>query len=69
MHVLRPRDGEATYLVVSEWDSEKHFKAWTKSDAFAEGHRRGFDDLKKAKERGEPALMTSRFVTYYVITT
>lgn len=68
MHVLRPHDDSA-YLVVSEWDSEVNFRAWTRSEAFAEGHRRGFDDLKEARKRGESPPMKSEFRTYDVVTT
>ncbi|MCB2231149.1 antibiotic biosynthesis monooxygenase [bacterium] len=73
MQVLRPRDNggktdRSAYLVVSEWDSEADFKRWTKSEAFEKGHRRGFDDVKAARERGEAAPMKSEFVTYDVIT-
>lgn len=66
MHVLRPKD-DGDYLIVSHWDTEEEFQAWTKSEAFIEGHKRGFEDLKKAKERGEESPMTSDFKTYEVI--
>jgi heme-degrading monooxygenase HmoA len=66
MQVLRPnQDGE--YLIVSHWESEDAFKSWTNSPAFLEGHKRGFEDLRKAKERGEQAPMRSSFKTYEVI--
>lgn len=71
MQVLRPRESGAertAYLVVSEWDSETDFKRWTKSEAFEKGHRRGFADLKSARETGEAPPMKSEFVTYDVIT-
>ncbi len=68
MYVLRPqREGDA-YLVVSHWDSEAHFKAWLKSPEFLEGHKRGFEDVRQAKERGEEPPMTSDFRTYEIIT-
>ena len=67
MEVLKPqKEGEA-YLVVSHWTDEESFKAWTGSPEFIEGHKRGFEDLKQAKERGEEPPMTSSFVTYDVI--
>lgn len=67
MQVLRPnRDGEA-YLIVSYWENEESFKQWTGSPEFIEGHKRGFEDLRLAKERGEEAPMTSDFITYDVI--
>ncbi|GBC91901.1 Heme-degrading monooxygenase HmoB [bacterium HR15] len=67
VHVLRPqREGEP-YLVVSYWQSEAHFRAWLRSPEFLEGHRRGFEDLRQAKERGEEPPMHSDFRTYEVI--
>lgn len=66
MQVLRPnQDGE--YLIVSHWDSETAFKTWTSSPEFIEGHKRGFDDIRKAREQGEQAPMSSSFKTYEVI--
>ncbi|MFN7015939.1 MAG: antibiotic biosynthesis monooxygenase family protein [Fimbriimonadales bacterium] len=68
MYVLRPqREGDA-YLVVSHWDSEAHFKAWLQSPEFIEGHKRGFEDLREAKARGEEPPMRSDFRTYEIIT-
>lgn len=66
MEVLKPMDG-GNYLIVSHWDSEEAFKDWTKSPEFLEGHKRGFEDIKLARERGEEAPMTSDFKTYEVI--
>jgi heme-degrading monooxygenase HmoA len=68
MKVLRPQNPGKQYLIVSEWDSEEAFKGWTKSEAFIEGHRRGFADLDEARKRGEEAPMTSEFLTYEVLT-
>jgi heme-degrading monooxygenase HmoA len=66
MHVLKPtQDGE--YLIVSHWESEEAFKKWTGSPEFIEGHKRGFEDIRKAKERGEKSPMSSSFKTYSVI--
>ena len=69
MHVLRPQETGKEYLIVSEWDSEDNFQAWTKSDAFVQGHRRAFADIKAARERGEEAPMSSEFQIYEVIAT
>ena len=69
MRVLRPKDRSQSCLIVSEWDCEESFKAWTKSEAFIKGHRRGFADLEEAKKRGEEAPMTSKSCTYEVIAT
>lgn len=68
MEVLKPNGEDGPYLVVSHWDSEAHFQGWMKSDAFAEGHRRAFADLKAAAERGEKPPMHSQFKTYTVLT-
>ena len=67
MEVLKPRDGGDIYLIVSHWDSEDAFKDWTKSAEFLEGHKRGFEDIKIAKEKGEEPPMKSDFKTYEVI--
>jgi heme-degrading monooxygenase HmoA len=67
MHVLRPMDGEGDYLIVSHWDTADHFKRWTTSPAFIEGHKRGFEDIAKAKREGKEPPMKSDFKTYEVI--
>jgi heme-degrading monooxygenase HmoA len=66
MQVLRPQaDGD--YLIVSHWESEEAFKQWTNSPEFIEGHKRGFDDIRKARENGQEPPMRSSFKTYSVI--
>lgn len=67
MEVLKPQDGDDNYLIVSHWESEENFKSWTKSPEFIEGHKRGFEDLRIAKEKGEEPPMSSSFKTYEVI--
>lgn len=67
MQVLKPKDGESSYLIVSFWETEEHFKAWTGSAEFLEGHKRGFADLAKAKAEGKEAPMKSSFKTYNVL--
>ncbi|HEY9178055.1 MAG TPA: antibiotic biosynthesis monooxygenase [Flavipsychrobacter sp.] len=67
MHVLRPAKEGDNYLIVSYWETEAAFKDWTKSDAFIQGHKRGFADLAKAKEEGRSAPMSSDFKTYEII--
>lgn len=67
MHVLRPEQEGDNYLIVSYWEHEQAFKDWTKSEAFIEGHKRGFADLAKAKQEGKPAPMSSDFKTYEII--
>lgn len=67
MHVLRPdREGEP-YLIISYWKDEASFLSWTKSEAFMQGHKRGFEDVAKAKAEGKPAPMKSDFRTYEII--
>ena len=67
MFVLRPNTEDGDYLIVSHWDSEESFSSWTKSEAFIEGHKRGFADIREAKAQGKEPPMHSRFVTYDVI--
>lgn len=67
MNVLRPNKENDQYLIVSYWDSKEQFEAWTRSPEFLEGHKRGFEDLRLAKERGEEAPMHSDFRTYDII--
>lgn len=66
MQVLKP-NGEGEYLIVSHWSSEAAFKQWTSSPEFLEGHKRGFEDIRRAKESGANPPMTSTFKTYEVI--
>ncbi|MCW3125301.1 MAG: antibiotic biosynthesis monooxygenase [Bacteroidetes bacterium] len=66
MEVLKPADGSA-FLIVSYWDSEEAFKAWTGSPEFREGHKRGFEDIAKAKQEGKEPPMKSSFKTYSVL--
>ncbi|HCD51269.1 MAG TPA: hypothetical protein DEQ34_02385 [Balneolaceae bacterium] len=68
MHVLKPQVPGEENLVISYWDTEEDFKAWTKSEAFIKGHKRGFEDVKKAKDAGQEPPMTSSFKTYEIIT-
>lgn len=67
MQVLKPNKEEDNYLIVSYWESEEAFKQWTTSPAFMEGHKRGFEDLRKAKEEGKQAPVHSDFKTYSII--
>lgn len=68
MNVLKDKNPEAPYLVVSYWLSEAHFDAWVGSPEFHEGHKRAFADLKEFKERGEEPPMTSEFSVYTILT-
>jgi heme-degrading monooxygenase HmoA len=68
MAVLRPtREGDA-YLIVSFWKDQASFDGWRTSPTFLEGHRRGFEDVRQARERGEQPPMTSRMETYEILT-
>lgn len=67
MQVLKPQDGQSSYLIVSFWETEEHFKTWTSSPEFLEGHKRGFADIAKAKSEGKEPPMKSNFKTYEVI--
>lgn len=40
-HLLRPRNDGDPYVVMTFWETEAHFTAWTESDAFRQGHARG----------------------------
>src|SRR5689334_22833144 len=67
MEVLRPARPEDPYLIMSHWESEENFKSWTNSPEFLEGHKRGFEDIRRAKEEGRTPPMKSDFKTYQVI--
>lgn len=69
MHVLKPTEPGAPYLVVSYWEQEACFTNWVGSPEFHEGHRRAFEDLRQAKEAGRTPPMKSDFATYSVLTT
>lgn len=36
--LLRPLEGQDSYLVYTRWDSQEHFQAWLDSQAFGQGH-------------------------------
>ncbi|GGJ60378.1 antibiotic biosynthesis monooxygenase family protein [Deinococcus aquiradiocola] len=38
--VLRPTTPDDPYIVLTVWESREHFDAWTRSDAFVQGHAR-----------------------------
>jgi heme oxygenase (mycobilin-producing) len=67
MEVLRPSNDKDEYLIISHWDSEEGFHEWTHSAEFLEGHRRGFEDIRKARVEGKVLPMHSTFKTYIVI--
>jgi heme-degrading monooxygenase HmoA len=67
MNVLKSSKVEGEYLVVSYWESEEQFSQWVGSTEFLEGHKRGFEDIRIAKEQGKELPMVSQFHTYTVI--
>ncbi len=67
MAVLEPSTPEGPYLIMSYWKDEESFQGWTQSEEFLEGHKRGFEDMRKAKEAGETPPMRSKFSTYAVL--
>jgi heme oxygenase (mycobilin-producing) len=67
MKVLAPTQEGGDYLVVSHWESQAAFDHWRTSPEFAEGHRRGFADVAKAKAEGRKPPMTSSMKTYTVL--
>lgn len=46
--VLRPTEPDAPYVVLSFWDSQEDFEAWTRSEAFAQVHARSGSLPKEA---------------------
>lgn len=67
MYVLKPAKDDEPYLVISYWENEESFVNWTRSAAFLEGHKRGFEDIEKARAEGSPLPMKSDFKTYEII--
>ncbi|MCS7219437.1 MAG: antibiotic biosynthesis monooxygenase [Thermus sp.] len=55
--VLRPKDPEDPYIVMTFWESEEAFRAWTESPEFREGHARS-GTLPKEAFRGPNRLET-----------
>ncbi len=50
--LLRPVDGTDKYLVYTRWSSEEAFQAWTKSQAFAQGHAKAAADAQPGQGHG-----------------
>lgn len=67
MVVLRPDRAGGDYLIVSFWMNRESFDAWRTSPEFAQGHRRGFEDIRQAREQGEQPPMASRMETYNIL--
>ncbi|MCC6484619.1 MAG: antibiotic biosynthesis monooxygenase [Armatimonadetes bacterium] len=68
MRVLQDSKKPLSYLVMTLWESEETFLAWTKSEEFRDGHKRVFKDVAEAtKDGGAPPLVASESRTYKVI--
>jgi len=67
MEVLQPTREGGDHLVVSHWTDQAAFDHWRTSPEFAEGHRRGFEDVRRAREEGRKPPMTSRMETFSVL--
>lgn len=48
MQVLRPSEGR-TYVVLTRWQSQEAFKAWTTSEAFIAAHRKQTPGLAESR--------------------
>lgn len=53
--LLRPTQPDAPYIVMTFWESQAHFKAWTESPSFKEGHARS-STLPPETFMGRPVL-------------
>ena len=62
--LLKPAEGDNTYLIQTHWESRADFERWTSSEEFIEGHKRGFADLKRYKNEGLEPPMKSSFKVY-----
>jgi heme oxygenase (mycobilin-producing) len=56
--LLRPVEGQDSYLVYTRWQTEEHFKGWMESQAFTKGHA-------QSSEQG-PASTGSQIWTFQV---
>lgn len=53
--LMRPTNPEDPYIVMTFWESEAHFQAWTESAEFKEGHARA-GRLPKEAFFGHPKI-------------
>lgn len=53
--LLRPTSPGDPYIVMTFWESQAHFDAWTTSDTFKEGHARS-GTLPEGTFTGRPTL-------------
>lgn len=55
--LLRPQKAGDPYIVMTFWESEEAFQAWTQSEEFKDGHARS-GTLPKETFNGHPKLET-----------
>lgn len=60
--LLRPATEGAPYVVMTTWESESSFRAWTESDDFKQGHARS-GTLPKETFLGRPVLETFEIIS------
>lgn len=53
--LMRPTKDDDPYIVMTYWESEEHFRAWTDSREFKEGHAQS-STLPEGTFRGHPQL-------------
>ena len=41
LQILRPMQEGDPYIIQTTWESEEHFRAWTESEEFKQGHGKG----------------------------
>lgn len=62
--LLEPTDGRNTWLVVTRWADQESFEAWTRSAAFAHGHR----GASSPTAAGRPVSTQAELWSYIVAT-
>ncbi len=53
--LLRPTNADDPYVVMTTWESQEDFEAWTNSDAFKQGHAKS-GTLPREAFLGHPKL-------------
>ena len=62
--LLKPTDDRNTWLVVTRWQDEESFQAWTSSPAFGHGHRSAAE--RAGGEAPKPVAVHSELWSYEV---
>ncbi|MCK9249337.1 MAG: antibiotic biosynthesis monooxygenase [Solirubrobacteraceae bacterium] len=65
--LLRPVEGETRYFVYTRWESEEHFQAWVKSQAFTRGHAHANRDAQGGEQK--PVAHGSSVLSFEVVQT